>query len=314
MGGGSVVTVGFCPAWDVTCRAENVDWGRHINATQTAAPAGKALNVSKALAWLGQKSVAAGLWGQSDWMDAQAALCPLKQWIDFRITLVAGRTRQNITIIEAHHQREMHLRAPCRLATKSALLQLGKDLKLLVNAGCTVVFSGSMPDGRLLDDCLSMIREAHQSGAQVVVDSSGAALRGAAEGGGLDIIKPNLEELSQLISRPVADEPIEIIDAARTLCDKAQIILVSCGPNGAIAITRDLAVGCRLTSAENTVVNTVACGDYLLAGFLADDTSDLSARLQNAVAVATARAWGLTETIDWPTAKQQIELETAVFS
>ena len=310
---GSVITVGFCPAWDITCRAEGVDWGRHVKAAQTAIPAGKALNVSKALAWLGQKSIAAGLWGQNDWPDAQAVLASLNLWVDFRMTLVAGRTRQNITVIDTRNQREMHLRAPYRLATSAALTRLSDELKPVIGAGCTVVFSGSMPGDELVDGCLLMIRNACRSGARVVIDSSGEALQCAVLAGGLYAIKPNLEELGQLLGRPIANEPTEIIAAARTLCDKAQIALVSRGADGAIVVTQDKAVGCRAKPAKYKVVNTVACGDYLLAGFLADETAALSVRLENAITVATARAWGLTETIDWSMAKEKIEIETTVF-
>ena len=59
----SIITVGLSPAWDITCRGKNLNWGGHENIDeQTITPAGKALNVSKALAWMGRESIAAGLW------------------------------------------------------------------------------------------------------------------------------------------------------------------------------------------------------------------------------------------------------------
>ena len=51
-----IITVGLSPTWDITSQVENPDWGGHINIDeQTIFPAGKALNVSKALAWMGQE-------------------------------------------------------------------------------------------------------------------------------------------------------------------------------------------------------------------------------------------------------------------
>lgn len=310
----SVITVGFSPAWDITCRADGLDWGQHVKVSQTTVPAGKALNVSKALAWMGQTSIAAGLWGRNDWPAAEELPAELKSLIDFRLTFVPGRTRQNITVIDTRRQREMHLRAPCRLATRAALTQLGEDLKALVGGHCCVVFSGSMPDGELLDDCLSIINDVCGSGASVAVDSSGLALCSVVQRGGLYVVKPNLDELSELLGHPVQNEVSAIIAAARTLCDRVEIVLVSRGADGAMVVTRGKAFACRVKTAGNKVVNTVACGDYLLAGFLAGaDTIDLRVRLENAVKVATARAWGLTETMDRPSAEMKIDVETTIF-
>jgi 1-phosphofructokinase family hexose kinase len=304
------ITVGICPAWDVICRADSVDWGQHVRVSQTAIPAGKALNVSRALAWLGQTSIAAGLWGQSDWPAAEASLAAFRGRIDCRMTLAPGQTRQNITVIDTRGRREMHLRAACPLASKASLAQLAGDLKSMVTPASRVVFSGSMPEGGLLEDCLAMIRNLCRSGARVAADSSGPALSRAVELGGLALIKPNLEELCQLLGRTIPNDPSAIREAARTFCDRTQMILVSRGADGAMVITKDRAFACRARVPQDKVVNTVGCGDYLLAGFLAgEDTADLYARLETAVKVATAHALGLTESMDWPTAAVHIRIE-----
>ena len=65
--GKKIITVGLAPAWDIQCRGQGLDWGCHAQIDeQDVRPAGKALNVSRALAWLGRSSVAAGLWGRED--------------------------------------------------------------------------------------------------------------------------------------------------------------------------------------------------------------------------------------------------------
>lgn len=306
----SIITVGFCPAWDVICRADGVDWGQHVRVSQSAVPAGKALNVSKALAWLGQKSIAAGLWGGSDWPAAQESLAAYRGLIDCRMTLAAGQTRRNITVIDTRGRRQMHLRAPCPLARRASLAHLAEDLKSMASPASRIVFSGSMPEGDLLDDCLAMIRDLCRSGVRVTVDSSGPALSRALEEGGLALIKPNLEELSQLLGRPIPNDPSAIRQAAQTFCDRAEIILVSRGADGAMVITKDQAFIGRSKVPQDKVVNTVGCGDYLLAGFLAgEDTADLCDRLKTAVKAATAHALGLTESTDRLTAAGRIRVE-----
>ncbi len=116
--GASIITIGLSPAWDITCKGRNIDWGRHeyIEA-QTIRPAGKALNVSKALAWMGQRSIAAGLWGREDCAQMFAAVRASWPLINVKMTCVAGGTRQNITIVDTANNREMHLRYQSRLAS-----------------------------------------------------------------------------------------------------------------------------------------------------------------------------------------------------
>ncbi len=310
----SVVTVGICPAWDITCKADDLDWGKHSKVFQTSEPAGKALNVSRALAWMGEKSINAGLWGKIDWPLAKEALSELKPLIDFRFTIVPGQTRQNITVIDTRLNREMHLRDECRLSTKSSLKQLNNNLLKIVDECNVIVFSGSLPGGELLTECLSIIKNICERGSKVVVDSSGIALKKAVATGDLYMIKPNLEELGQLLSRRISNESSEIVAAARKLCDSVDIVLVSRGADGALAVTRDQACQCHIKAEHRKAANTVACGDYLLAGFLAgDEKMELCARLENGVKVATVRAWGLSGTMDWPTAKATIKLETQYF-
>jgi len=56
--------------------------------------------------------------------------------------------------------------------------------------------------------------------------------------------------------------------------------------------------------------STVGCGDYLLAGFLAglQDAGDPEAALATGLKVASARAWGWTETRSWPQADSEFQV------
>jgi 1-phosphofructokinase family hexose kinase len=305
----AIFTVGVSPAWDITCRASRLDWGDHKRLdSQTAVPAGKALNICRALAWMGIHSTAAGLWGQDDYDTMRHALTGLN--IDIRLTPVPGRTRQNITVIDTATHRQMHLRAPSTLATRQSLAQLAADLQSLASDSCMVIFSGALPEGELLTDILSIICKTAEQGAKIILDTSGTALKSVLDATGVYLIKPNLDELRQLLGKSVPDNPSDIVTAARPLCSRAEIIVVSRGEKGALLLTQDAAFHCSHKETRHQAINTVGCGDYLLAGIisrLAD--GNLKSALADGVRAAVARAWGLSDAADWNRLKNEIALD-----
>ena len=317
----SIITVGLCPAWDVTCYGERLDWGQHKIVTSTSPrPAGKAMNISRALAWMGEKSVAAGLWGREDYQQMLKAMqpaCPecsagrpLRKFIKVRMTAAEGGTRQNITVVDIVKHREMHLRHKSELVSKKALRKLKADLEKIVGENSICVFAGLMPEGELVGDIVRIIKDFANCGAKIVVDTSGEALKQIVDAEVVWLIKPNVEELCELVGRKVRDEPVSLAKAGRRLLDKVEIILISRGRKGAITVTRKGAWQGRCVGREK-VLSTVGCGDYLLAGFLKGlkDESNVGAALQNAIRAATAKAWGWSGKRKWPQVLKKIKVE-----
>ena len=138
-------------------------------------------------------------------------------------------------------------------------------------------------------------------GSNIAIDTSGKALKKIVESGSANLIKPNIEELRELLGKPIADDPVSIAAAARTLCGKVEYILVSRGKKGALLVGQDSAYTAAVESGIQKPASTVACGDFLLAGFLAarHQGRNLPAALEKGIKVATARAMGLTETSTW---------------
>jgi len=307
-----IITVGLAPAWDVQCRGQGLDWGCHANIDeQDVRAAGKALNVSYALAWLGRPSVAAGLWGREDYEPMQAAVQRLG-FVQVAMTAVDGHTRHNVTLLDTRNRREMHLRLLSGLASAETLGRLDADLKKLVGAGDTCVFAGSMPGGDLLDRVVAVVQGCGAAGARIVLDTHGPALKRLVDAGSLDLIAPNVEELAGLLDREIEDTPGALAAAGRTLLDRVEFVLISRGAKGAVLVTASGAwEGCNET--QGHVVSTVGCGDYLLAGFLAglDTAADPAAALETGLKVAAARAWGWTETKTWPEANRMIKTVVA---
>jgi len=296
------------PAWDISCRGRDLDWGRHVDIDeQVVRPAGKALNVSYALAWMGWESAAAGLWGREDYDEMRRAVERVGGRIDVQMTAIEGRTRQNITVVDTRNHREMHLRRKSELASESSLRELNGDLKKLVHEGDICVFAGAMPAGELLEPTVSLVRTCHRAGAQIAVDTYGPALQSIVEAGLPWLISPNIEELRGLLGVAVEDTPEKLAEAGRSLLDTMDMVLISRGENGALIVAKTGAwTGHSITRGK--VLSTVGCGDYLLAGFLAgvQETGDPSAVLAKGLKVATARAWGWTESESWPRADKEI--------
>lgn len=306
----SIVTIGLSPAWDITCRGQNIEWGLHQQIDeQTIRPAGKALNVSKALAWMGQRSVAAGLWGSDDYEQMQTAVKKLWPLIRIKMTAVAASTRRNITVVDSAKNKEMHLRNKNRLLSPKTLRKLQSDLKTIVNKGNICVFGGKMPDSELLTDVVRLVEFCKSRGAKIVLDTSGCPLKEIINTGSVWMIKPNVEELRELLDEQVKDGPVSLATAGRKLLDKVKIVLISRGAKGSVVVTKDGAWQGRCTDRAK-VFSTVGCGDFLLAGFLKvlEDGSGTDLSLKTAIKVATARACGLTEKMAWQDVQKRIKV------
>jgi len=289
-----------------------LDWGLHKDIDeQIIQPAGKALNIFKALAWMGQRNIAAGLWGRNDYQQMASAVRSLWPLIKVKMTPVSGNTRQNVTIVDTANHRDMHLRNRSKLASRAALKRLKADLQAMVDSKSLCVFAGAMSEDRLLGDIIRIIKGCRRQGAKIVLDTSGAALREIVDTGEVWLIKPNVSELRELLGDKIKDNTVSLAKAGQKLLEKVEIVLISRGKKGAVVVSSDGAWQGRCIARRKTL-STVGCGDYLLAGFIKGlkDKSDMDSALQTAIKVATARAWGWTESKNWPQAEHQIKVKT----
>lgn len=305
-----IITVGLCPCWDTICRLQGLQWGEHKQVSSFGTqPAGKALNISRALAWMGQKSIAAGLWGRGDFQQMLKTMRPWRDFIRIKMTAVEGSTRHNITVVDTVNNRQMHLRSRSRLASRRALGRLKSDLGTIVRSDSICIFAGAMPEAGLLSDVVRIIKSCQRRTARIVVDTSGDDLRKIVNSCGAWLIKPNVEELSRMIGERIKDNPAHLVAVGRRLLDRVEVVLISRGRKGAIVVTGKGAWRGRCVG-KRGVLSTVGCGDYLLAGFVKGlkDKSDAGAALKTAIKVATAKAWSWTEN-RWSRVQRQIPVE-----
>jgi 1-phosphofructokinase family hexose kinase len=306
-----IITVGLCPSWDTVCRFDGIDWGEHkMVSSADSRPAGKALNISRAMAWMGEQNIAAGLWGRDDFQQMTKAMQPLKKLVKVKMTAIEGETRRNITVVDTPNEREMHLRNKSKLASKKALKKLEANLKAIVKKGSICVFAGMMPEEEFIGDVIRIIKSCKQHGAEIVVDTYGDALKRIIQTGAVWMIKPNVEELRELLGEQITDNPTALTRAGRKLLDKVDVVIISRGKKGGLVVTKKGNWQGRCVGRAR-VFSTVGCGDYLLAGFLKalKDKSDMTNALKTAIKIATARAWGFCDKISWQGAQRKIKVD-----
>jgi 1-phosphofructokinase family hexose kinase len=290
-----IITIGLSPAWDKTIEVAGVEWGEHkIISSQKIIPAGKALNINRSLAQMKIPSIAAGLWGENDWDKMQQAVTALKKFVRIKFIKAKGATRENITIVDAAKKRNIHLRSKNTLANAKSLSDLNRNLKTVITKDSICVFAGALSGGKLLKQTISLLETAKRRQAKIIVDSSGIEFKKIVSMGGLFMIKPNVEELGELVGRKIENQKDTLADAARKFLNKTEFVLVSRGEKGAMLIGKDLIISTEYCGKKFDVCNTVGCGDYLLAGFIAGlcKTGDLKIALQTAVHNAAMRAFG----------------------
>jgi tagatose 6-phosphate kinase len=293
----AIITIGFNPAIDRILECPDFHIGGHQQARQIARlAAGKAANVNRALALLGTDSIATGFVGADEiefFHEQLMSTGPGR--VLCRFVEVGSRTRENISILDPARRLETHLRDRGLSVTgeEATLLEQKIIHELTVGGGGgsdVAIFAGSLCEGLDAEYFAGLLDKCAAHGAKVVVDSSGDCLR-AAGSHKVWLLKPNLEELRQLVGVEVPNAASAVRAAAMPLLKNIQNILVTRGPMGAVLLTAAGAWSGRIMT-KDTPVRTVGCGDHLLAAFVAEISAgrDSEHALATALAVATARA------------------------
>ncbi len=286
----SIVTVGMNPAVDRILEVRDFRIGAHQAGRELLRSAGgKALNVSRALAHLGVHSIATGFLGEANRFE----FAPLLEhdFVNDELFPLPGRTRENVTITDPVSGTDTHIRDVGLEVPPRSLERLRKKLHLLAARESIIAFSGSLPPGVSPEVFADLVDSCTAAGARVSVDTTGAALRAMA-GRRLWLIKPNALELATLAGRDLQTLD-EQIAAARALTAHCEIVIFTRGAHGAYLFRKDLALHAYVEVAPTRVVNTVGCGDSLLAGFMAGTWREQPIRqiFTEAVACATASAF-----------------------
>lgn len=276
-----IVTVTPNPSLDRTFEIARLVPGEVLRAAAVHHHAGgKGINVSRALARQGVPTVAVLPVGGAVGERLAGMLAELG--VEAVGVAMAGETRTNVTLADADGV-TTKINAPGPDLSRAEVDALVATVDtLLARRPCHLVAAGSLPGGAS-DVYARLAALAARHGIPFVLDSSGAALASALEQGGVALLKPNDEELAELVGRELVSVG-DVVDAAHEVRRSGvQELLVSLGAHGALLVTADdvwWAGGPAVVP-----LSTVGAGDTALAGFLSTDASH-DRRLRTAV------AWG----------------------
>lgn len=210
---------------------------------------------------------------------------------------VAGRARANLTITDPDGETtKLNLPGAELSAAEASALTAG--VVAAAEGATWLVLAGSLPPGvpaTFYADLIEAVRSRWGSAAPLIaVDASGEALRAVVATARPDLIKPNHEELAELVGEdPSLDGDVLAAAARRATAlvpDRVASALVTLGADGALLFTAEGAWRGRAPKIQ--VASTVGAGDSSLAGYLLADLDGASApdRLARSIAYGAAAA------------------------
>lgn len=277
----SIVTVTLNPAIDQTLRIPGFAAGQVNRVAESRSDAGgKGVNVASVLADLGHEVVATGFLG-ADNAFLFADLFERKRIAD-RFVRIPGSTRIGLKIVD-DRQRTTDINFTGLTPEPDHIADLFEQIAALALPGRWFVLSGSVPPGVPAGIYATLIDVIHEKGGRVVLDTSGRPLEEALASGP-EVIKPNVDELSEIVGRAL-DSPAAVRAAAESLIDRVvRRVVVSMGGDGAVFVDRGQALLAR--PPRVAVRSTVGAGDAMVAGIVAAMIDDQP--LEDVARAATA--------------------------
>jgi 1-phosphofructokinase len=259
-----VVTVTLNPAIDQTLSIPGFAAGQVNRVAASRSDAGgKGVNVASVLSDLGLAVVAIGFLGADNAGLFETFFS--RKGIADRFVRLAGATRVGIKIVDDRTRETTDINFPGLTPGEEEIGELSARVAALAAPGIWFVLAGSVPPGVPDTIWADLIAAIHEKGGSVVLDTSGRPLR-AALASRPEVVKPNADELGDLLGRTL-DTSREVRAAAGELLEGGVgRVVVSMGGEGAVFVDPDRALLARPPTVE--VRSTVGAGDAMVAGIV----------------------------------------------
>lgn len=282
-----ILTVTLNPAVDKTCHINELMLGQ-VNRLQSvdSIAGGKGVNVTKVLRQFEYPVIAMGFLGGyggkmiCDKLTNMGAEC--------HFTYIQGETRVSTNVL-AENGYVTELLEPGPVISAEELHRFIDDYKCQVERVKVVVLSGSIPLGVPQNIYAILIMIAKDAGCKVYLDTSGEALKEGAKAIP-HVIKPNRKEMEYLVGRKLATTGDMVMEAKKLLEAGVEQVIISLGAKGFIAVDKEGVIEQPVVKVN--AVNTVACGDCLVASYcmsgLEGKSREESAKCASVLAAANA--------------------------
>ena len=255
-------------------------------------PGGKGNNVAKVVKCLGGDVQATGFLAGANGTLIRAGL--EERGISSPFLFSDGESRVCLNIIDDSDGSSTELLERGPEINSQQMQQMIEHVSELASVSSIVVLSGSLPRGVPIEAYRDLAIAVKATGTQVFLDTSGEALTAGIDGEP-DLIKPNEEEIGQLINVEVGSDRLnemELVTQIVGLAEKKKLsrICVTLGSKGAIAYMSGKVY--RAYGPSIQPVNTVGCGDSFVAGmaYAIEQNVEPAECLRTAMAAATANA------------------------
>ena len=279
-----ILTVCMSPSVDVTIELDSLNVGKvNIVKIETLSFTGKALNVAIGVARLGGEAYATGFMYNENGAMFERALD--KEGVPFAFVWNSGRVRENYKCID----KKSMLTEINDVGGHVANEKLAELLHLIRNFSSrsdVTVISGGLPRGVDTGYYREIFRTVDPHSLRIA-DTEGAKLFAALEAG-IDLVKPNLEELQETLGREFKDKDDMLAGCYELLDRGAKIVLLSLGKDGAVITNGTRNYYCK--SINVAVNSTVGAGDGMVAAAatMLQKGADLPEILRAGVAAGTA--------------------------
>lgn len=254
-----ILTVCMSPSVDVTIELDSLNVGKvNIVKNKTLSFTGKAINVAIGVARLGAQAYATGFMYNENGAMFERALD--KEGVGFSFVWNSGRVRENYKCID---QKSMltEINDVGGQVAGEKLVELLQMIRNFSSRSDVTVISGGLPRGVDAGYYRELFR-AVDSKSLKIADAEGAKLFASLEAG-IDLVKPNLEELEETLGREFRDKD-DMLSGCRELLDRgAKIVLLSLGKDGAVITNGSKNYYCK--SINVAVNSTVGAGDGMVA-------------------------------------------------
>lgn len=279
-----ILTVCMSPCVDVTMELDSLNVGKtNVVKSKKVTFGGKALNVAIGISRLGGEAHATGVMYNENGYMFENVLD--KENVQHTFVWNKGRARENYKFID----RRSMLTEVNDVGEGIALEKAEEVLDLVrvhSSRSSVTVMSGGLPKG-LGADYYGRLVGAVSSRSLKIVDASGQRLFSALNAG-VDLVKPNLEELENALGRHI-DNKEDLLESCYELLDRgAKRVLVSLGKRGAVITDGTDNYYCR--SLNVAVNSTVGAGDGMVAAvaLTLQQNAPLQEILRAGVAAGTA--------------------------